>query len=153
MASEWLPPASTAVAAELATDTVRVVEPVIKLNVALIVVEPVDTPDASPKGLINATDASVDDHAATSEMSCVAAFERVALAVNCWVSSSAIVGFSGAIEMEDMSATVSVEDAGMPSYVAVIVEAPVESASTEPTPVITATASSEEAHAAYLVTS
>jgi len=75
--------------------TVRVVEPLMAPEAALIVLVPAATPVASPPALIVATLVVCEVHVTVLVKFCVELSENVPVAVNCSVALFAIDGFAG----------------------------------------------------------
>ena len=90
--------------------TVRVVEPLIAPEAALIVLVPAAAPVANPPALIVATLVVCEVHVAVLVRFCVELSEKVPVAVNCSVAPLAIEGFAGvtAIDTSVGAVTVSV---------------------------------------------
>jgi hypothetical protein len=92
--------------------TVRVVDPDILPDVAVIVVEPTAAEAASPSvpaALLMAATAAADEFQVTDVVrSCVVLSENVPVAINCSVVPSAMLGSSGVIAIETSVAGVTV---------------------------------------------
>lgn len=139
--------------------TVRVVEPLMLPQLALIVVFP--SPALVARPAVEMTAAVVADEPQTAEAVtfCVLPSLKLPVAVNCCMVPSAMDGFVGVIAMETSAAevTVSVADPVTEPYVAVIVALPVATLVARPRlparllMVVTFTA--DEVHCAVLVMS
>src|SRR5580692_3612377 len=91
--------------------TVRLAEPLMAPEVAVMVVEPVATPVAKPLVEIVATPVGEVVHVAVLERFCVVLSEKVPVAVNCCVLPLAIVEVAGVTAMETRVAAVTVKEA------------------------------------------
>lgn len=98
----------------------------IEPEVAVTVVLPVPTLDASPPVLMVATPVVEDPHVAELLRFCVLPSVNVPVAVNCWVVPRAIAGLAGVMAMETRAAavTVSVVEPAIEPEVAVMVVDP-----------------------------
>lgn len=96
--------------------TVSVVVPEMAPKVAVMMVEPVPTDVASPFEpdvlLIVATPVFEEFQVTKEETSWVVLSESVAIAMNCWVVPSTMLGFTGVTVIEVMTAGVTVSIAG-----------------------------------------
>jgi len=106
----------TAIDTSVAAVTVRVVEPVMPAETALIVLVPAATPVANPPAVIVATVVVTELHVAPLVKFCVELSEKVPVAVNCSVVPFTIEGFAGvtAIDTNVAAVTVKVVDPVMP---------------------------------------
>ena len=84
----------------VAVVTVRVVPPETSPKVAVMIVLPAARPLAKPLLSTVATAVLEDRHVTNVVMSSVGATENFPVAVNCWVVSTSMIGFSGVTEME-----------------------------------------------------
>jgi hypothetical protein len=116
----------TAIDCNVAAVTVRVVEPLIAPDVALIVEVPTPAPLASPEALIVAVVVVPEDQVTLDVRFCVEPSLNVPVAVNCCVAPLAIDGFAGvtAIDCSVAAVTVSKVEPEIDDDVAVIVELP-----------------------------
>jgi hypothetical protein len=120
----------TAMETSIAGVTVRVVDPDILPDIAVIIVEPAATDTAKPlepAALLIAATAAADEFQVTAVVKfCVVLSEYVPVAVNCWVVPSAMLGLVGVTAMDTSVAevTVSVVEPDIPPDVAVIVVEP-----------------------------
>ena len=131
----------------------RVVDPLMLPEVALIVLDPAATAVAKPLALIVATVVVCEVHTAVLVKFCVELSEKVPVAVNCSVAVIAIVGFAGvtAIDTSVGAVTVSVVVPLMAPEAALIVLVPVPTPVANPPEVIVATVVVSELHVAVLV--
>ena len=131
-----------------AVETVSVVDPLTVPKVALIVVVPVATLDASPCALMVAAAALEDVHVTVVVMSCVLLSLKVPVAVNCLVVPTAMLALAGVTAIETRAAAVTVSDAVplIPAEVAVTVAVPVPVLLANPVASILTTAVEEEDH-------
>ena len=87
--------------------TVRVVEPEIVPEVAVIFVKPAALEVAKPFEpvtlLMVATDSVSELQVTVVVMSCLALFEKIPVAVNCWCVPNAIAGLTGVTSIETRS--------------------------------------------------
>jgi hypothetical protein len=120
--------------------TVRVVEPLIAPDVALIVEVPTPAPVARPAALIVAVVVVPDDHVTVLVRFCVVPSLNVPVAVNCCVAPLAIEGFAGvtAIDCSVAAVTVSKVEPLIEDDVAVIVELPTPAPVARPAALIVA---------------
>ena len=100
MTESALPPAGTG--------TVRVVEPEMFPLAAVIVLVPAAWGVANPAAVIVATLVFDEPQVTAAVRSRVVLFERVPVAVNCWVAPMATAGFAGVTAMETSAAVVTV---------------------------------------------
>src|SRR6202044_2754586 len=116
----------TAIDCSVAAVTVRVVEPLIAPDVALIVEVPTPAPLASPEALIVAVVVVLEDQVTLDVRFCVEPSLNVPVAVNCCVAPLAIDGFGGvtAIDCSVAAVTVRVVEPLIAPDVALIVEVP-----------------------------
>ncbi len=116
----------TAIDCSVAAVTVRVVEPLIAPDVALIVEFPTPAPVARPAALIVAVVVVPELHVTVLVRFCVVPSLNVPVAVNCCVAPLVIDGFAGvtAIDCNVAAVTVSKVEPLMDDDVAVIVEVP-----------------------------
>jgi hypothetical protein len=125
--------------------TVRVVDPDMLPDVAVMVLVPAATEVARPFEpvvlLIDATLVLEEFQATVSVRSCVVLSEKVPVAVNCCVVPLAMLGLVGVIARDASVAgfTVSVVDPDMPSDDALIVVVPAATAAAKPELLIVAT--------------
>lgn len=137
--------------------TVSVVQPDTPPNVAVMVVEPAATAEAKPFEpdalLIVATPVFDELHVANVVKSWVAPFDKVPLALNCWVVPTAMVWLTGVTTINATVSTVSVATPEIPPNVAVMVVEPVATAVARPEPLMIATPGSNELHVANAVKS
>ncbi|HXO06277.1 MAG TPA: hypothetical protein VN884_11680 [Candidatus Sulfotelmatobacter sp.] len=131
----------------------RVVDPLMLPEAALIVLVPAATAVANPLALIVATVVVCEVHVAVLVKFCVELSEKVPVAVNCSVAVIAIVGFAGvtAIDTSVGAVTVSVVEPLMAPEVALIVLVPAATPVANPPAVIVATVVVDELHVAVLV--
>lgn len=119
-------------AMDVTTATVSVVEPDTLPNVALMVVEPAATAAASP-ALLTVAKAGADElHVTNDVKSWVAAFDKVPVAMNCFVVPDAMVGVVGVTAIDARVATVSVVEPDMLPEVALMVVGPAATAVASP---------------------
>jgi hypothetical protein len=130
----------TAIDCSVAAVTVRVVEPLIAPDVALIVEVPTPAPVASPAALIVAVVVVPEVQVTVEVKFCVVPSLNVPVAVNCCVAPLAIDGFAGvtAIDCNVAAVTVSKVEPLMDDDVAVIVEFPTPAALARPEALIVA---------------
>src|SRR6202522_2509201 len=130
----------TAIDCNVAAVTVRVVEPLIAPDVALIVEVPTPTPVARPTALIVAVVVVPELHVTVLVKFCVVPSLNVPVAVNCCVAPLAIDGFAGvtAIACNVAAVTVSKVEPLMDDDVAVIVELPTPAPAASPAALIVA---------------
>jgi hypothetical protein len=116
----------TAIDCSVAAVTVRVVEPLIAPDVALIVEVPTPAPVARPAALIVAVVVVPEFQVTVDVKFCVVPSLNVPVAVNCCVAPLAIDGFTGvtAIDCNVAAVTVSKVEPLIGDDVAVIVEVP-----------------------------
>jgi len=88
--------------------TVRVVEPLIAADAALIVLVPAATPVANPPGLTVATLVVCEVQVTVLVKFCVELSEKVPVAVNCFVALFAIEGFAGVTAIDTSAGAVTV---------------------------------------------
>jgi hypothetical protein len=131
----------TAIDTSVAAVTVKVVDPVIPPETALIWLVPVATPVANPPEAIVATVVVTELHVAVPVKFCVELSENVPVAVNCCFVPFAIEGFAGvtAIDTNVAAVTVKVVDPVMPPETALITLVPVATPVANPPAVIVAT--------------
>src|ERR1700722_13671676 len=143
----------TAIDTSVAAVTVSVVLPVMLLEAAWIVVEPVVTAVAKPAALIVATVTAEELHVAVLLRFCVVPSLKVPVAVNCCVPPFGTEGFAGvtAIDTSVAAVTVSVVLPVMLLEAAWIVVEPVVTAVAKPAALIVATVTAEELHVAVLL--
>jgi hypothetical protein len=132
----------TAIDCSVAAVTVRVVEPLIAPDVALIVEVPTPAPVARPATLIVAVVVVPDDHVTVLVRFCVVPSLNVPVAVNCCVAPLAIDGFAGvtAIDCNVAAVTVSKVEPLIDDDVAVMVEVPTPAPVARPIVLIVAVA-------------
>jgi len=99
----------TAMDTSVAAVTVRVVDPVMPPETALIVLVPVATPVANPPAVIVATVVVTELHVAVLVKFCVELSENVPVAVNCCFVPLAIEGFAGVTAIDTSVAAVTVK--------------------------------------------
>jgi hypothetical protein len=106
----------TAIDTSVAAVTVRVVEPVMPTETALIWLVPTPTAVAKPAAVIVATVVVTELQVAVPVKFCVELSEKVPVAVNCCFVPFAIEGFAGvtAIDTSVAAVTVKVVDPVMP---------------------------------------
>jgi hypothetical protein len=140
----------TSVAAVTVSDAVPLTDP----DVAVIVVVPALTPDASPPELTLATELDNEFHV-TDVNSCVLPSSKLPTALNCCWVPTAIDGVAGLTEIEVKFAatTVSVEVSVNEPTVAVIVVCPAATVVATPELAIVATAVDDEVHVTPVVRS
>jgi hypothetical protein len=143
----------TAIDCSVAAVTVRVVEPLIAPDVALIVEVPTPAPLASPEALIVAVVVVPDDQVTVDVRFCVVPSLNVPVAVNCCVAPLAIDGFAGvtAIDCSVAAVTVSKVEPLIDDDVAVIVELPTPAPVARPAALIVAVAAVADDHVTVLV--
>src|SRR5271166_5954489 len=143
----------TAIDCKAAAVTVRTVDPVMPLSVALMVEVPVATPVARPAVVIVATDVVAEAHVTWLVRFAVELSEYVPVAVNCSVSPLAMLGLAGvtAIDCNVAAVTVSTVEPVTPLSVALIEEVPVPTPVASPAVVMVATVVVAEAHVTWLV--
>ena len=98
----------TAIDTSVAAVTVRVVEPVMPTETALMVLVPVPTPVANPPAAIVATVVVTELQVAVLVKFCVELSENVPVAVNCSVLPFAIEGFAGVTAIDTSVGAVTV---------------------------------------------
>jgi hypothetical protein len=132
----------TAIDCNVAAVTVRVVEPLIAPDVALIVEFPTPAPVARPAALIVAVVVVPELHVTVLVRFCVVPSLNVPVAVNCCVAPLAIDGFAGvtAIDCSVTAVTVRTVEPLIAPDVAVIVEVPTPAALARPAALIVAVA-------------
>jgi hypothetical protein len=138
----------TAIDCSVAAVTVRVVEPVMELDFALMDEVPVATAVANPAALIVATLVVADAHVTVLVKFCVLLSLKVPVAVNCCVNPLATDGFAGVTAMDCSVAAVTVRvvaPATAPE-VALIVEVPTAMAVAKPLAAMVAVAGVAELH-------
>jgi hypothetical protein len=130
----------TAIDCSVAAVTVRVVEPLIAPDVALIVEVPTPAPLARPDALIVAVVVVPELHVTVLVRFCVVPSLKVPVAVNCCVAPLAIEGFAGvtAIDCNVAAVTVSKVEPLIGEDVAVIVEVPTPAPVARPAALIVA---------------
>jgi hypothetical protein len=133
--------------------TVRVVDPLMLPETALIVLVPAVTAVANPLALIVATVVVCEVHVAVLVKFWVELSEKVPVAVNCSVALIAIEGFAGvtAIDTSVGAVTVSIVEPLIAPEAALIVLIPVPTAFANPPAAIVATLVVCELHVAVLV--
>ena len=143
----------TAIDTSVAAVTVRVVEPVMPTETALMVLVPVPTPVANPPAAIVATVVVTELQVAVLVRFCVELSENVPVAVNCSFVPFAIEGFAGvtAIDTSVAAVTVRVVEPLMPADVASILLVPAATAVANPPATIVATVVVTELQVAVLV--
>jgi hypothetical protein len=143
----------TAMDTSVAAVTVSVVLPVMPLEAAWMVVDPVPTAVARPAVLIVATVTAEELHVAVLVRFCVVPSLKVPVAVNCWVPPFETVGFAGvtAIDTRVAGVTVRVVLPLTPPELAWIVVEPVPAVVARPAVLIVATVTEEELQVAVLV--
>ena len=131
----------------------RVVDPLMLPETALIVLVPAVTAVANPLALIVATVVVCEVHVAVLVKFCVELSEKVPVAVNCSVALIAIEGFAGvtAIDTSVGAVTVSIVEPLIAPEAALIVLIPVPTAFANPPAAIVATLVVCELHVAVLV--
>jgi hypothetical protein len=134
---------------------VRIVEPLIAPEAALIVLVPAATPVANPPALMVATPAVCEVQATVLVKFCVELSEKVPVAVNCFVVLLAIDGFAGVTAIDTsvgaVAVTVSVVEPLIAPEAALIVLVPAATPVANPPVVIVATLVVSEVHVAVLV--
>jgi hypothetical protein len=135
--------------------TVRVVDPLTVPIVALIDEVPICKVLARPPEAIVATVGVADAHVTWLVRSCVELSDNVPVAVNCFVSPLATLGFAGvtAIDCTTGAVTVSVVDPLILPSVALIDDVPMVRESARPAAEIVATAVVADCHVTMLVRS
>jgi hypothetical protein len=130
----------TAIDCRVAAVTVRVVEPLIAPDVALIVEVPTPAPVARPVALIVAVAVVPELHVTVLVRFCVVPSLKVPVAVNCCVAPLVIDGFAGvtAIDCSVAAVTVSKVEPLIGDDVAVIVEVPTPAPVARPAALIVA---------------
>jgi hypothetical protein len=133
--------------------TVKVVEPKILPNVAVIFVVPLATAVAFPWEpnalLIVAVDKADEFHSTVVVIFCVLPSENVPVAENCWTVATPTLGLDGVIEMDtsETEVTFRVADPEIFPYVAVMVVEPDATEVAFPlVPAIVATEVADELH-------
>ena len=91
----------TEIEVRLAELPVIVVLPVMVLEEAVMVAEPVARMVARPVLLTVATVESEEDQVTSVEISKVVPSEKVPVAVNCWLTPTGTLGFAGVTDMDD----------------------------------------------------
>jgi hypothetical protein len=123
--------------------TVRVVEPLMAPEAALIVVVPAATPVANPPVVIVATVVVCEVHVAVLVKFCVELSEKVPVAVNCSVAPFTIDGFAGVTAIDTsvgaVTVTVRVVEPLIAPEVACILLVPAATPVANPPAVIVAT--------------
>jgi hypothetical protein len=143
----------TAIDTSVAAVTVNVVLPEMAPLVALIVVLPAFSAEASPAALIVAVVVLDDAHVTLAVRFCVELSLYVPVAVNCCVPPAATDGFTGvtAIDTSVAAVTVSVVLPEMAPLVAEIVVLPAFNADAKPALLIVAVVVLEDAHVTLVV--
>jgi hypothetical protein len=143
----------TAIDCRVAAVTVRVVEPLIAPDVALIVEVPTPAPVARPVALIVAVVVVPELHVTVLVRFCVVPSLKVPVAVNCCVAPLAIDGFAGvtAIDCSVAAVMVSKVEPLIAPDVAVIVEVPTPAPLASPEALIVAVVVVPEFHVTVLV--
>jgi hypothetical protein len=143
----------TAIDCSIAAVTVRVVEPLIAPDVALIVEVPTPAPVARPAALIVAVEVVPEDHVTVLVRFWVVPSLNVPVAVNCCVAPLAIEGFAGvtAIDCSVAAVTVRTVEPLIPPDVALIVEVPTPAPVARPAALIVAVVVVPELHVTVLV--
>src|SRR6202522_2365529 len=143
----------TAIDCSVAAVTVRVVEPLIAPDVALMVEVPTPAPLASPESLIVAVVVVPDDQVTLNVRFCVEPSLNVPVAVNCCVAPLAIDGFAGvtAIDCSVAAVTVRTVEPFIPPDVALIVEVPTPAPVARPAALMVAVVVVPELHVTVLV--
>jgi hypothetical protein len=138
----------TAIDCNVAAVTVRVVEPVIDPDLALMEEVPVATADAKPEALIVATVVVAEAQVTLLVRFCVLLSLKVPVAVNCCVRPLAIEALAGvtAIDCSVAAVTVSTVEPEIAPDVALMVDVPAEAPVAKPPAVIVATAGVAELH-------
>ena len=98
----------TAIDTSVAAVTVKVVDPVMPIETALIVLVPVPTAVANPPAAIVATVVVAELQVAVPVRFCVELSENVPVAVNCSVVPFTIEGFAGVTAIDTSAAAVTV---------------------------------------------
>ena len=143
----------TAIDCSVAAVTVRVVEPLIAPDVALIVEFPTAAPVARPVVLIVAVAVVPELHVTVLVRFCVVPSLKVPVAVNCCVTPLAIDGLAGvtAIDCSVAAVTVRTVEPLMDEDVAVIVEVPTPAPLARPDALIVAVVVVPDDHVTVLV--
>jgi hypothetical protein len=143
----------TAIDCSVAAVTVRVVDPVINPDLALMEEVPAATADAKPAALIVATLVVADAHVTVLVKFCVLLSLKVPVAVNCCVSPFARDGFAGvtAIDCSVAAVTVNVVEPEIAPDVALMVDVPADAPVAKPPAVIVAVAGVAELHVTLAV--
>jgi hypothetical protein len=143
----------TAIDCRVAAVTVRVVEPLITSDVALIVEVPTPAPVARPVALIVAVAVVPELHVTVLVRFCVVPSLKVPVAVNCCVAPLAIDGFAGvtAIDCSVAAVTVRTVEPLIPPDVALIVEVPTPAPVARPAALMVAVVVVPELHVTVLV--
>lgn len=136
---------STGVTAiDVTASRVRAAEPEMAPNVAMIAAEPTAVAVARPELSMVATPVLLQ--VTNGVKSWDAPFDKVPVALNCWVVPTAMVGLAGVTAIELSAATVSVVDPEMLPEVAVIVVEPVVMAAASPVLLMFAMSGIDELH-------
>lgn len=133
--------------------TASEVVPVIPAKVADMVVVPMETAEAVPPALMVATPSGDELHLTSDDKFRLVLLDRVAVAVNCCVMPTAMVGFTGVIAMAVTVAEVRVVEPVIPLKVALMVVEPVATAVAVPAGVIVAHPGFDELQLTRLVKS
>ncbi len=143
----------TAIDCNVAAVTVRVVEPLIAPDVALIVEVPTPAPVARPAALMVAVAVVPEDQVTLDVRFCVVPSLNVPVAVNCCVAPLAIDGFAGVtvIDCSVAAVTVSKVEPLIDDDVAVIVEVPTPAPVARPAALIVAVVVVPDDHVTVLV--
>ena len=143
----------TAIDERVGAVTVRIVEPVMEPDVAVIVVLPCATDVASPALLIVAMLVADEAQVTVPVRFCVLPLEYVPVAVNCCIRPSVIEGLVGvtAIDTRVAGLTVRTVEPAIDPEVAEIVVLPVATEVASPVPLIVAAPEADEAHVTVLV--
>ncbi len=113
---------------------------------AVMVVVPADIGVTIPAVLIVATDVVVVLQVTCVVKFCVALFENVPVAVNCWVALLTMLGLAGVTAMDASVAIVSVAEPDMPPEAAVMVVDPSATDVARPALLMVALPVSDELH-------
>ncbi len=133
--------------------TVKVAEPLMLPEVAVMVAVPGATAVASPLSFTVATVAAEEVHLTVLLRFCVLPLLYVPVAVNCWVLPAATEALAGVTESDVKTAavTVSVAEPVIAPDLAVMVVVPGASVVANPVALILATVVADEFHSAVLV--
>jgi hypothetical protein len=148
-------PGDTAIETKAAAETVRLVEPAIEPEVALMIVVPILPLVAFPVAPMMATLVVAEAHVAVLVKSWVLPSEKVPVAVNCWLVPSAMEGLLGVtvIELRTAAVTVKLSVPVTEPYWAEMVTVPCPRALPKPVLLTVAVVGLEELQVAELVKS